>query len=442
MHALLKRQLKRFIGNDATDLDALPSPWREFVSAVNEAYKAYAADHELNERSMELVSLELTDRNALLIEKNAELLVAMERAESASTAKSAFLANMSHEIRTPMSAILGYADMLLAEGHTQEQRLECVATIRQQGKHLLAILNDILDLSKIEAEQLDVERIECDPGRVIGEALSLMKVRAAERNIECSVTYLGLMPNAIRTDPTRLRQILLNLIGNAIKFTEAGGVQVVASVEHDSIDNTARLRVEVIDSGIGMTPEQLENLFKPFVQGDASTTRRFGGTGLGLSVSKRLANLLGGDICAQSRPGAGSRFILTADAGDLRDVPHSFHTQAGVRRLATPEPPSTPVVSTNEGPLRGRILLAEDGVLNQRVFRYYLESLGAQVEWAENGQIAVEMAETARSRGEPFDLILMDMQDAPARWLRSRHASQEPGLHCPDYCPDRKCDDR
>jgi hypothetical protein len=332
---------------------------------------------------------------------------ATQAAEAASRAKSAFLANMSHEIRTPMTAILGYADMLLAPKQSPSDRLDCIHTIRRQSQHLLSVLNDILDISKIEAGKLDVELIECDPFRILSESISLMRVRAIEKKLQLGVTYAGPVPATIKTDPTRLRQILINLIGNAIKFTDKGGVQVVVSLENDP-NSSPRLRLEVIDSGIGMAAVESAALFQPFSQADSSTTRRFGGTGLGLSICKRLAQMLGGDITLQSRPGCGSRFTVTVETGNLDNVALIFKTHEAVSESTTDQGAAVKE-ETNLPLLSGTILLAEDGAHNQRVISYYLEMAGARVEVAENGWIACEKAMEAAAR-RPFDLILMDMQ--------------------------------
>ncbi|HEV8605314.1 MAG TPA: response regulator [Tepidisphaeraceae bacterium] len=348
---------------------------------------------------------DITDRK----QAEVQLLAAKDAAEAANSAKSEFLANMSHEIRTPMTAILGYTDMLLAPDQSSSDRLECVSTIRRESEHLLSVLNDILDLSKIEAGKLDVERIVCRPSQIVNEAVSFMRVRAIEKGIKLGVTFAGQVPETIRTDPTRFRQILLNLIGNAIKFTRTGGIQAVVSLDHDTAGPEPRLRVEVLDSGIGLSPEQLSGLFRPFCQADASTTRCFGGTGLGLVISRRLAGILGGTITAQSRVGYGSRFVLTVQTGSLHGVPMMVERDESVTDAASAT--SADQKTQLEDPrLNARVLLAEDGLHNQRVIAFYLQQAGAQVTIADNGRIACEKATKAAQTGQPFDLILMDMQ--------------------------------
>jgi signal transduction histidine kinase/DNA-binding NarL/FixJ family response regulator len=441
MHPLLAKQLKRAgcdgAGNEPT---SFPPPWDRFLAMVDEAYVAFGVDRDIVERSMQLASEELEERNRQLLLKNQELLkvehdlrkshedlekrvtertaamrAMVEQAKAASRAKSEFLANMSHEIRTPMSAILGYADILLDNGQFTRDQMEWIQTIRHQGEHLLTILNDILDLSKIEANKLQIEVIPCSPCQIVNEAVSLMRVRAREKNLHCEINYLGPIPQTIKSDPTRLRQILLNLIGNSVKFTETGGVQVAVSMDTES-PAEPRLRIDVIDSGIGMTGPQVEGLFQPFAQGDSSTTRRFGGTGLGLSICKRLAQMLGGDIRVNSRPGFGSRFIVTVGVGDLQGVTMSVSPEEAIGQSDSnaghEAKDKTPAgaKSSEESKLKGRILLAEDGIHNQRVICYFLESAGLEVVVAENGRSACEQAFKAKNAGKPFDVILMDMQ--------------------------------
>jgi signal transduction histidine kinase/HPt (histidine-containing phosphotransfer) domain-containing protein len=335
--------------------------------------------------------------------RNQELARARDDLHAANRAKSDFLANMSHEIRTPMTAILGYADMLLDPETSTTDRVEQVRVIRHHGEHLLTILNDILDFSKIEAGKLSVENIDVDPRQIVGDVLSLMRVRAVEKKLRLFVTYATPIPRTIKSDPTRLRQILINLVGNSIKFTETGTVQVILGLTTETIEQP-RLEISVLDTGIGMTPEQAAGIFTPFQQADTSTTRRFGGTGLGLTICRRLAAMLGGDITLQSQAGKGSCFTVTIATGDLNGVP----LLQGEYEAIKPQEAAAETVPLTQ--LSGRVLLAEDGVHNQRAISFYLKKSGIDVAVATNGRIACEMAMAALTSANPFDVILMDMQ--------------------------------
>jgi signal transduction histidine kinase/ActR/RegA family two-component response regulator len=333
-------------------------------------------------------------------ELNRKLEAAKSAAEAASRAKSEFLANMSHEIRTPMTSILGYADLMRDPSQNAADRLNCLEVIRANGEHLLTIINDILDLSKIEAGKLQLSKVACSPSQILGEVTSLMRVRASEKGIVLNAANQGAVPTSIHTDPARLRQVLINLVGNAIKFTEAGAVNLVMRLDPGS----GRIVFDVTDTGIGMSASQIAMLFQPFVQADASASRRFGGTGLGLTISKRLTEMLGGRIEVHSSPGSGSRFSVWIDPGPLEGVAQitDWHEAltADSRRAAPP-----PVSRLN-----GRILLVDDGPDIRRLLSAYLQHAGAQVELAENGRVGYEAALGAHLSGRSFDVILMDMQ--------------------------------
>jgi PAS domain S-box-containing protein len=359
---------------------------------------------------------EAQENNATrLVQLVNELEEAKTRAEAATKSKTEFLANISHEIRTPMTAILGYADLIL-EQHVSDTTLrEPLQTIKRNGEFLLQIINDILDVSKIEAGKLDLEKLRCSPFQAISEVQALMQVRAEEQNLTLAVEYDGPIPETIETDPTRLRQILINLVSNAIKFTAGGSVKIMTRlVQNDKGKNASDsvfLAVEVTDSGIGMTPEQIGRLFQPFTQADTSTTRKFGGTGLGLTITKRLAEMLGGNITAESEVGKGSTFRVIIATGALQGTkmmtgPPS-ESSSNQSQDFVQEP--TPQASEQPGTLQ-RILLAEDGPDNQRLISFILKKAGYEVTVAENGQVTYDMAMEACDKETPFDVILMDMQ--------------------------------
>ncbi|HRQ75862.1 MAG TPA: ATP-binding protein [Phycisphaerales bacterium] len=357
-------------------------------------------DEHGNYRSCRSTMTDITRRKRI----ETELTKAKAAAEAANRAKSEFLANMSHEIRTPMMAIIGYADLLLDTSLTSTERLSRVNIIRRNADHLLTIINDILDLSKIEANEMRVESMRCSPGQIISDVVSLMRVRAEEKGISLNVRTDGLVPETILSDPTRLRQVLTNLIGNAVKFTERGGVElVVSTVAAEDNEGEPGLRFDVIDTGIGITPEQMDQLFKPFTQADSSMSRRFGGTGLGLTISRKLAQMLGGTILVESEPGFGSTFSLVVATGSLEGVRMIEHCNETIVDVGNDE-------SANNVVLNGSILLVEDGHDNRQLLSLYLRTAGARVEEAENGRVACKMALTAMRQGRPFDLIIMDIQ--------------------------------
>lgn len=342
-------------------------------------------------------------------------------AEAANFAKSEFLANMSHEIRTPMTAILGYTDLLSEDKAIRQATAEVhenIATVRRNAEHLLTIINDILDMSKIEAGRLNIEQVEMQPAQVIQDVWHLMHHRAETKGIELNLSFESSLPSAVLSDPTRLRQILVNLAGNAIKFTEEGSVNLLVTYRSNA-DATDTLRIAVHDTGIGMTLEQCEKIaqFDAFTQADGSTTRKFGGSGLGLRISNSLATMLGGGIEIESEPGVGSRFIATISVGRMNDAsmlsPEDLNSGMAQQH---PRSSDNQVCSANdsvhmEAPLAGcRLLLAEDGPDNQRLISFILKKAGADVVVVGDGQEAFHEALEAEAKQRPYDVILMDMQ--------------------------------
>jgi PAS domain S-box-containing protein len=329
-----------------------------------------------------------------------ELVQARKQAEEATEAKSRFLAVMSHEIRTPLSAILGYTDLLRDAALPPGTRASYLAIVRRNAEHLLQLINDILDLAKIEAGKMTVELQPCHLVSLVADVASMMRPRAEQRGNLLQVLYNGNVPETIGTDGARLQQALINLVGNAAKFTEKGSIQIVVSYLPRWRNDQPAVSLEVVDTGIGIQPEILPQLFQPFVQAHQATSRRFGGTGLGLTICKQLVEMLGGELGVRSTPGKGSTFTITVPAGDL----------AGVRFLESPAEALSELRELDRGPpapqsLAGiRILLAEDSIDNQELLCTFLTNAGATVEVAENGKTAVEKAYQ-----QPFHVILMDM---------------------------------
>ncbi len=367
----------------------------------------FAAELQEVRAELEQQNIILEFQNEELQRREATLREARDIAEAAARTKSEFLANMSHEIRTPMTAILGYAELLRTESDSLSaaEQQEALQAICRNGEHLLTIINDILDFSKIEAGKMTLENIPVSLNVLVDDVLAMMKERAATKGITLTAKLPATVPTSVMSDPARLRQILINLVGNAIKFTESGGVHIDVSFEPTS-SNRGQLAIAVHDTGIGIAPDRLEQLFEAFVQSDSSTTRRFGGTGLGLSISQRLAELLGGHIDVTSELGTGSTFTLHLPVEVAENTPASSECDA--------TPAAKRSVSANgadPAPLENRrILLAEDGIDNQRLISLLLKRAGADVEVVENGQEAVEAATKALSGDHPFDVILMDMQ--------------------------------
>jgi PAS domain S-box-containing protein len=336
---------------------------------------------------LRLVVTDISERRAAM----QTLAQARSDAQAAFEAKSAFLANMSHEIRTPMNAILGFSHLMLKDA-TPEQAHR-LGMIHLAGEHLLAVLNDVLDLSKIEAGRMGLEDIEFDPAVILAEVAALVDQQAREKGLSLDVAAAAL-PQRVRGDPTRLRQALLNYAGNAIKFTHQGSVSIGAGVASRDATGVV-LRFSVTDTGEGIAPEQLAQLFQPFVQADSSVTRRFGGTGLGLAITRRLADLMGGEVGARSEPGVGSTFWMTAR---LREVAFAERAQPAAEAPSLADKLRLRFAGT-------AALVVDDDEVSREIARTLLRRAGLRVDVAGDGLEALRMVES-----EHYRLVLMDIQ--------------------------------
>lgn len=355
-----------------------------------------------------------------LEEKEKELILARDAAEEANKAKSNFLSNMSHEIRTPMTAILGFTEVLKRGSRTADSQWEKhLNTISSSGKHLLELINDVLDLSKVESGALEVEQLDCAVHIVASDVVQVLRVRAEEKDIALEIVVDDKLPEHIQSDSSRLRQIITNLVGNAIKFTEKGGVQIVLRTEE--IDGKSMFAIDVKDSGIGMTTDQQAAVFKPFVQADSSITRRFGGTGLGLAISRKLARALGGDIIVSSEANVGTTFTAIVEAGSLDNVTY-----------LTPEQIKSKMAETETAEQKYwdfpkcKLLVIDDAAENRELLTLVLNDLGLETDTAENGAVGVEMAGKYH-----YNVILSDIQMPVMDGYEAVKAMRENGIKQP-----------
>jgi signal transduction histidine kinase len=395
LHRLLERQIRKFLSSQ----ESMGPEWMAFIQSVNEAYRDFDVQREQLERILEISSNELFKTNAelnshkeelekIVEERTSELRLATEAARKANESKAMFLSNMSHEIRTPLHAISGLTELLIQEGFSGHV-LENLQSIRFAADSLMVIVDDILDFSKIEAGKLNFEKISFSPKAVIKHVYKSLGIKATAKNIELHLEYDAFIPRVLIGDPTRFQQILINLVGNAIKFTEKGKVVIRASCQHKMGDKVL-LAIEVMDTGIGIAPEQLDRIFDSFSQASGDTTRKFGGTGLGLTISKRLIELQDGSITVKSTPGAGSTFSF--------EIP-----------FVAGQSDSDDAVIDEQGDEIDfsdlKVLLVEDNKINQQLAKQVLLKWNIRPDLAENGFVAIE-----RMKDKFYDLILLDLQ--------------------------------
>ena len=376
--------------------------------SIFEGYESGAVDYLTKPldahivRSKVRVFVDLDQRTKALEQKLREVEVLKIEAEESSRAKSRFLANMSHEIRTPLGAVLGFSELLKFDDQPSEDRQTYITAIERNGKLLLKLIDDILDISKIEADRIETERAKIPLVELIRDLESMHGLRAAEKGVRLTIKASGPLPRSVSSDAVRLKQILNNLIGNAVKFTAKGSVDVTVSIDPPQGDAPAQLRFVISDTGCGLSAAESARLFQPFMQADSSTKRRYGGTGLGLTIAKRLANLLGGDVAlVRADKDGGSTFEATIDPGS---IDHAA-LEDGARLLGAPAATGTPVAALENRLVNRRILIVDDALDNRTLMKRVIERSGAAVDVGENGLEGVEKAMAGT-----YDVVILDIQ--------------------------------
>jgi len=341
--------------------------------------------------------MKLNQQRIILSEQAEDIKNARDEALQTSRFKSSFLANMSHEIRTPLTSIIGFAESILDSDQSMHERLNSINTIIRSGKHLLNVINEILDLSKIEAGKLEIEKMPTSIFEVMDEVNDFVSMQVKEKNLTFGINYKFPIPKTIITDPLRLKQILLNLCSNAVKFTNQGYVYLNVSYKTE----TNQVSFEVVDTGIGLTEEQISKIFLPFKQADNSITRQFGGTGLGLSLSREMVDLLNGELLVHSVPGKGSSFTVLLQDAEISNDDFIYQQEERKSKITTDVAIETNVAKQ----FTGNILIVDDNEDIRNLVKMLLNKLGCETDYAENGLIGIEKAIE-----NDYDLVLMDMQ--------------------------------
>ena len=402
--ALYRQEREMLVADHEQSVRQINILQQQHGKLIEDNYRQYRLNQDREKEYARKLESEIAKQTAELREANARL-------EEISRLKSDFLANMSHELRTPMNAIIGFSE-LLSETPLAEEQLDYTRTIAQSATSLLTLINDILDLAKIEAGKLELEQLPFDLAEVIGNVAAMFKIPAREKGVVVACKIDGRIPKRIMGDSNRLRQVLINLTGNAMKFTEQGGIDIQVAYEREAAGQIVS-RFSVHDSGIGIPADRVEAIFEKFTQADGSTTRKYGGTGLGLAICLQLVELMGGRLAVESEVGKGSTFyfVIPLEEAPAEIISLKEHKEAGREKAS----------------IGGRILLVEDNAVNQRLASILITREGYEVEVASDGAEALE-----HLQHQAFDLVLMDVQmpnmDGMAATRRIREIEADPVL--------------